>query len=438
MGDNPADNRRTRTRREVPHNIEAEESLLGSLMLTPIYVQRLEGQVCDTDFYKPAHAHIWNAMVALANEGDVFDSTTLAEELTRRDLLDHVGGRQHLREIESSTPASSNYQHYARIVVELAAYRALIRAGGDIVELGYTGAADDELSIPALIEKAHALVDNAQMPIGGDPSLNVGEFLATMQDDGDWCWPGVLRVMERLLLVAPEKYGKSTMLRQIAVLLSQGVDPFRPHLTIPSALVMLVDLENPRTMVQRKLGRLYDAMNTLEHQAIPETLRIDCRPEGVDLANNRADEMWLQERCAANRASWVKQGWEIDYPMVLCIGPVYQMLEDELSLVEVRRLQKAIDRIRKRFGCAVVMETHAPHESFNPKNPAHSLRPAGPRSWLRWPEFCRAFEPSTSIGAVGTQQLADFYDVMGARDERDWPRRLQRGGKIPWIEEQQI
>lgn len=416
--------------RVPPNNLEAEESLLGAMMLSRTAIEDAIALVRSDDFYKPAHARVFEAITELHGIGSPADPVTIADALARADQLDYVGGRPALLNIQAGTPASANATHYARTVVRDASLRRLISAGLDIAEMGYDAGTDP---VDAVV-RAQELISNAEMPVGGHASEDIGAFLSR-RTEHEWLWPGVLATTERLLIVAPEKYGKSTMIRQIAVCLSQGMDPYRPHLRIDPVLVHLIDLENPEPMVRRKLGTIYDACNTLERPAEPLTMRVDCRPEGLDIANSRADELWLAERVAANRTEWAKAGAG-DWPMVLCIGPIYKMLEDELALSEVRKLQAALDRIRKRFRCALIMETHAPHESFNPKAGPRALRPAGPRVWIRWPEFCRAFEPSTGVAAQGSNDLADFYDVQGARDERDWPRRLRRGGKFPWVEDQ--
>lgn len=420
--------------REIPHNVEAEESLIGAMLLSADAIDTAAAIARPDDFYVPDLAVLFEHIVAVHGNGQRIDPVSFAEHLNRAGLLEQIGGRTRLFDLQRQTPASANAHQYVRIVVDCAAYRTLIAAGGAIQELGY----ERDLEPIDAVARATEMIRDAEVPLGGIPSEHVGDFLERSTDH-TWMWPGILEVNERLLLVAPEKYGKSTMIRQIAVCLSQGVDPYRQH-HIPPVLVHLVDLENPETMVRRKLGAMYDTVFTLDRQPIPEMLRIDCWPEGLDLANSRADELQLFEKIAANRAEWTRLGFEPDYPMLLAIGPVYKMLDDELQLGEVRRLQRSLDRIRKRFHCALLLETHAPHESFGPKAGARSLRPAGPRSWLRWPEFCRALEPTSSIAvAAGDQQnVADFYDVQGARDERDWPLRLRRGGRLPWIEDSGI
>ncbi|AKL74583.1 replicative DNA helicase [Actinobacteria bacterium IMCC26256] len=125
--------------RVPPHNLEAEESLIGAMMLSrDAITAAVEARVDESDFYKPAHAHIYTAVMALYSQGEPVDPVTIAEELRRADLLEALGGRQKLVSIQANTPASSNAGHYAGIVSELALLRRLITVAGEIAESAYS------------------------------------------------------------------------------------------------------------------------------------------------------------------------------------------------------------------------------------------------------------------------------------------------------------
>ncbi len=130
--------RRRASGRIPPHNLEAEESLLGAMLLSrDAIVAAVEARVETADFYKPAHGHIFDAVLGLYSQGEPADPVTVAEELRRAGLLDALGGRSVLLQIQAGTPASANAGHYARIVNELALLRRLIGVAGDIAEMGY-------------------------------------------------------------------------------------------------------------------------------------------------------------------------------------------------------------------------------------------------------------------------------------------------------------
>lgn len=128
---------RAPTPRIPPHNLEAEESLLGAMMLAPAAIGAAVELVRSGDFYKPAHGHIYEAISALYASGEPADPVTVAEELRRAELLDDIGGAAVLAQIQARTPATSNAGHYAGIVKDNALLRRLIAVAGDIAELGY-------------------------------------------------------------------------------------------------------------------------------------------------------------------------------------------------------------------------------------------------------------------------------------------------------------
>ncbi len=140
--------------RVPPHNVEAEESLLGAMLLSKDAIATAVETVRPGDFYKPAHAHLFEAIVTLYGAGEPVDPTTVAEALRRHDLLDALGGKQAILRIQVGTPAASNAGFYASIVADHALLRRLVAVGSEIAELGYT-LPDD---ITESLDRAESLV----------------------------------------------------------------------------------------------------------------------------------------------------------------------------------------------------------------------------------------------------------------------------------------
>jgi replicative DNA helicase len=141
--------------RVPPHNLAAEESLLGAMLLSrDAIVAAIEVQLGPDDFYKPAHGHIYDAITSLYAQGEPADPVTVAEELRRAGVLEAIGGGAVLLSLQAGTPAIGNATRYARIVEEHALLRRLIGVAGEIAEIGY-GLPDD---VPAAIDGAEALV----------------------------------------------------------------------------------------------------------------------------------------------------------------------------------------------------------------------------------------------------------------------------------------
>ena len=120
-----------------PQNLEAEESVLGAMMLSPGAIGAVSEIVDAGDFYRESHAKIYRAALTLYAKGEPVDAITLTDQLEERSELDDVGGRIRLHELAAVVPATANAAHYARIVHETATLRGLIRAGGEISRLGW-------------------------------------------------------------------------------------------------------------------------------------------------------------------------------------------------------------------------------------------------------------------------------------------------------------
>ncbi len=151
-GQRPA---RTSGNRVPPHNLDAEEALLGAMLLSRDAVAAASEAVHGADvFYRPAHAHVFEAITVLTARGDAVDPITVADELRRRDLLDAVGGSAALVSLQANAPGTANAAHYARIVRDHAMLRRLIGAAGSIAERAY-GLPDD---VRKAVDEAESLV----------------------------------------------------------------------------------------------------------------------------------------------------------------------------------------------------------------------------------------------------------------------------------------
>ena len=140
--------------RVPPHNIEAEASLLGAMLLTRDAIADALEVVRAEHFYKPSHAHVFDAVCGLYAAGEPADPVTVAEALDRADLLDAIGGPGTLLELQATTPATSSAAKYARIIQEHATLRSLIGAANEIAEIGY-GRPDD---VVKAVDEAESLV----------------------------------------------------------------------------------------------------------------------------------------------------------------------------------------------------------------------------------------------------------------------------------------
>jgi replicative DNA helicase len=140
--------------RVPPQNAEAEEYVLGAMLLAPGAIG-VVSEICRAeDFYRQSHGNIYRAALALYGRGEPVDAITLVDELDKRSELEDVGGRSRIHELAALVPASANAGHYARIVHEMAILRGLIVAGQEIAVLGY----DRPGETTELVDRAEQIV----------------------------------------------------------------------------------------------------------------------------------------------------------------------------------------------------------------------------------------------------------------------------------------
>ncbi|MEZ5373156.1 MAG: replicative DNA helicase [Microthrixaceae bacterium] len=140
--------------RQPPHNLAAERSLLGAMMLSPAAIGEAIQRLDASDFYQPSHSHVFDAIAGLYAAGSPVDSVLVADQLSRNGLLDAIGGPGTLIELQGSAAAVSNAAHYAKVVEENALLRRLIATASEISELGFQPADD----VAATMDTAESLI----------------------------------------------------------------------------------------------------------------------------------------------------------------------------------------------------------------------------------------------------------------------------------------
>ncbi len=137
-----------------PQDLEAEQSVLGAMMLSKDIIILIAGKLKPDYFYRNAHSEIFQAIIALYQKNEPVDLVTVSAELKKRDMLEATGGRVYLAEVLDSVPSAANADHYANIVLEKALLRKLIDAGSEIVK----DALEDNLEVDDMIESAQKTI----------------------------------------------------------------------------------------------------------------------------------------------------------------------------------------------------------------------------------------------------------------------------------------
>ncbi|HEV2206451.1 MAG TPA: replicative DNA helicase [Candidatus Acidoferrales bacterium] len=144
----------TALERPLPHNLEAERSILGAVILDNHTLNAAVEKLRPEDFFLPQHRLIFNQMVQLAEKQQAIDTITLMEDLTRRNELEAAGGIAYLSQLTDGLPRLTNVDHYARIVKEKAVLRSLIYSASAIQEQAL--AAGDDADV--ILDRAESAI----------------------------------------------------------------------------------------------------------------------------------------------------------------------------------------------------------------------------------------------------------------------------------------
>ena len=137
----------------MPQNIEAEEAILGAILVNPSCMNRIVEHLRPESFYKPAHRYVYEAMLQLYNGEDKIDIVSVSDVLNVNQKLELVGGRAFINDLSYNTITTANVEYYSKLVQEKAIKRSLINAGSEIVSSGY-----DVNPIEESLEQAEKLI----------------------------------------------------------------------------------------------------------------------------------------------------------------------------------------------------------------------------------------------------------------------------------------
>jgi len=175
--------RRDEFERMPPHDLAAEQCVLGGMMLSKDAISDVLDVIKAHDYYRPAHQIVHEVVLDLYGRGEPADAVTVAAELTRNGNIARVGGAPYLHTLIASVPTAANAGYYARIVRERAILRRLVEVGTRIVQLGYAGDGD-----------ADELVDRAEAEIYGVTDRRVSEDYLPLSE----IMPGALDEIEAI------------------------------------------------------------------------------------------------------------------------------------------------------------------------------------------------------------------------------------------------
>lgn len=395
-------------------NIDAERALLGALLVGPRAITRL-GSLTPEDFADGRHGTVYAAIQAVVDaDALTADHYKVIEHLTRTGDVMRVGGGPALFDLIQACPSPTNAAWYAKGVRDAAQARKVRQLGIRLQQV------TEQADLTVLLDNAAALLLDLQVvvddpgdrePVKGLSSLE--EFVGERDEGHDWVIPGLLERQDRVIVVASEGAGKTTLSRQVAVMAASGLHPFVPDQTIPPVRTLIIDLENPPSLVRRKVRHLVDRSRDMGLWTDGRAFRWT-KPGGLDI--RRAADVQLLDRVLSETR-----------PALVSLGPLYKSYLAGTAQAEQAAAEAAavLDRMRERHGIALWLEAHAPLAQHGVRD----MRPMASGLWSRWPEFGLALRASDEDPHV--LQVGSF---RGHRDERQWPTHLHRGssGDWPW------
>jgi replicative DNA helicase len=165
--------------RTPPQDNDAEQSVLGAMLLSKDAIADVVESIRATDFYRPAHELIFDAIVDLYGRGEPADAVTIAAHLVRRGELGRIGGAPYLHELVAGVPIAANAGYYAEIVREKAILRRLVDAGTKIAQLGYAG----EGQVDDTVDRAQAEIFSVTDRRTSEDYLPLSDIMAGTLDE---------------------------------------------------------------------------------------------------------------------------------------------------------------------------------------------------------------------------------------------------------------
>ena len=163
----------------LPNNLEAEQSVLGSILLDNSVFSYIEGKLVDKHFYKEAHRKIFRAIEQLFQQNEPVDLVTLTEALRQSSDLESVGSVAYLIGLAEEVPTAAYAEHYANIVAEKALLRELISTCGQIMQNSY----DQTLPLEQILDKAEASIFELSSSKGSNTLMNMSTLVGEAFED---------------------------------------------------------------------------------------------------------------------------------------------------------------------------------------------------------------------------------------------------------------
>ena len=387
----------------MDQGVNPEEQVIGACLLNSNALRFAAAHITPNDFADPRLGSVFGLVAAMVTTGEPVEPGTVSARIAERGIRGISALDLHHYVEGVGSAASAGF--YAEKVREQSVRRALTNTGLQLAALSR-----DETQPPAQT-LAGALAELKRIREDGTTTgfhAKTLEEVLEVEDDDDWVIEGLFKAGDRMIITGHEGLGKTTWIRQLAILMAAGVNPITLDPIEPMRCVV-VDVENTEAQWRTEVRGM--AANAARYGSVDprRTLRLACTGR-FDITSDKA---------LGNLHRLVDE-YE---PGVLFIGPIYKLVPHGINNDDdAAPLITALDSLRDR-GLVMVMEGHSPKGNGDERD----LSPRGSAALMGWPEFGFGLRPH------GTD-AADVVRWRGDRDRRrQWPKRLWRGGMFPWI-----
>lgn len=374
-----------------PQDVHAEQSVLGSMLLSKDAIGEAAEELDSRDFYRPAHETIYAAIIDLYGRGEPADAITVADELTKRGDLQRVGGQAYLHELINSVPVASNAGYYAHIVAERAVLRRLVEAGTRIVQMGQATGNGDVVDIINAAQAEVFAVSGGKdsedyVPIGSvvEPTLDIIEAASGSSDDMTGVPTGFtdldhltngLSAGQMIVIAARPAVGKSTLgldiARSAAIEHRMSTVIFSLEMSRTEITMRLLSAEAQIQLQQLRKGQLRDDdWAKLAHTSG----RLSDAPLFIDDSPNMS-LMEIRSKCRRLRERHNLKLVVIDYLQLMSSGKRVESRQQEVS--EFSRALKLLAKELEVPVIAISQLNRGPEQRTDKRPMMSDLRESG-------------------------------------------------------------
>ncbi len=388
--------------------IAIEQRVIACVLVDPSCLKFIEDSLVGADFADPGKGRIFEGFYELLKSRDPINVLTIADHLAGWGVRGIRADQLHAW--TSKVASSAEVGWYASKVHELAIRRA-VRVEGDRLEQASRSTDPPGEVIARAIERLQTLQTRG---VREDVHAVTLDKVLDQDTSYDWAIEDLLERGDRMILTGSEGGGKTTLLRQIAILAAAGLHPFTGF-DIEPVRVLFVDTENTAKQWARETQELAEKAAQYGRVDPRTTLRLDITKR-MDMTRDR--DLGRLHRML-----------DLYDPQVMIIGPLYRLVPHAIDTDdEAAPLLTALDTIHDR-GVTLIVEAHSGHGLNSARE--REMRPRGSSALLGWPEFGLGLRIDKRASDSHTYELARW---RGHRDaKRMWPFRLIRnGGTWPW------